>query len=324
MRNINLEAAIWNFFTSVEFYEAAAEECERVAEWFGRIAVSRGVQNFGRNNQIYDKFRARSKDLRRGAQLASMGDYKPIWDISTEIRGDYRGILEQSLLSWMTREEFFEFESVKLARLTAYTATTSLALNNSMYGAYSFFNPNPDHPQRQNDDDGFPGRNIEKWYEDYAGHFDQSFFWKLPEPSINYAVDTTVSCETGEEVPWTGVWFPKSGLENRSLTFAIKGLQMQPVYRVVKTREELMAEGLIVAGPKTIAEATVWHPVIEVPRAANVNDELWAKAGQPCPKEGLWQPTDPGVPQRHYKVGEPMLNLGSTYGITVWRWMANR
>lgn len=76
MRDLNLEAAVWNLFTSPEFFEAAAQECEKTMEWFGTLAVGRQVANFGRNNQIFDKFKQRARDFRRGAELAKLGDYK--------------------------------------------------------------------------------------------------------------------------------------------------------------------------------------------------------------------------------------------------------
>jgi hypothetical protein len=33
---------------------------------------------------------------------------------------------------------------------------------------------------------------------------------------------------------------------------------------------------------------------------------------------------EPGAAQRHYAANETMVNLGSAYGITVWRWVADR
>jgi hypothetical protein len=76
--------------------------------------------------------------------------------------------------------------------------------------------------------------------------------------------------------------------------------------------------------PKTIAVATAWHPVVPSGRQAVTHEELRAKAGEPCPKAGMWQPMDPGASQRAYAAGETMANLGSAYGITVWRWTADR
>jgi hypothetical protein len=133
-----------------------------------------------------------------------------------------------------------------------------------------------------------------------------------------------MACLTGEEVPWTGVWYPNTGLEKHSLTFAIMGKRMQATYRVIKTTDELKAEGILFPASETVAVATTWHLVIPSSRPAETHEELWAKAGEACPKAGIWQPTDPGAAQRRYEVGEKMAQLKSAHGLTVWRWVADR
>jgi hypothetical protein len=324
MRNLNLEAAIWNLFTSTEFFEAAARECEETMEWFGTLAVSRNVANFGRNNQIYDKFKALARDFRRGAELANLGDYRAIWDTARCINGDVRGMMEQPLHSWMTEAEYRTFSGVRVSRLLAYAGAVERALNNAMVGADCFFDPDPDCPERRDDDDGFPGDEILKVYNANVNRYKEPSFWKLPDPLPDYMIDTSVACQTGEEVPLTGVWCPGTGLEKHSLTFAINGLRMQPTFRVTKTKEELKAEGVSIPTTETVAVATTWHPVIPTGHQSDQNQELWAKAGEPCPKAGIWRPTDPGAAQRAYEAGETMAHGGSAYGHTVWRWVADR
>jgi len=311
-------------FTSSEFYRAAADECQTMAKWLGELAQKRGVEGFGRNSQIYDLYKRRESEFRRGGELAALGDYEPVWKVARLLGGDTRGILDQPLHAWMTEEEANEFEILRMGRLQAYWETIELSLNNAMYGASSFFNPDPDFSDRRQDDDGFPGGGIVERYSSYINYYEEPFFWKLKEPISDCTIDKSVACETGDEVPWTGVWYPITGLEGYSLAFAVKGRRMQPAYRIVKSKEQLKAEGILMPTAKTIAVATVWHPVVESLPSPAGNDELWAKAGQQCPKEGIWQPTDPGAAPRYYRVGESMINLGSAYGFTVWRWMADR
>jgi hypothetical protein len=174
----------------------------------------------------------------------------------------------------------------------AYAGQIERALNNAMVSAKSFFNPDPDCPERSDDDDGFPGDEIVEWYNAYVDFYEKPLFWNLPNPLPEYVIDTSTACRTGDEVPWTGVWCPSTGLEQHSLTFAIKGLRMQAGYRVTKTIEELESEGGIFSSPETVAVAATWHPVIQSRRQAETNEELWAKGGEPCPKAGIWQPTD--------------------------------
>jgi hypothetical protein len=323
MRNLHLEAAIWYLFTSTEFFESAAHECDRTAEWFGAIAVSRRVANIGRNNQIFETFKRLERDFRRGADLARLGDFQLIWSTARCVRGDVRGMMEQPLHSWLNEVQYEEFEA-KISSVMNYAGRIDSALNNAMIGAESFLNPNLNYPERSNDDDGYPGDDIVDWYKDWVGHSKTPLACLVPDPLPEYVIDRSITCQTGDEVPWTGVWYPSTGLERHSLTFAIQGLRMQPVYRVVKTSEELRTDSYMFPPPETLAVATTWHPVIPFTPQVDANKELWAKAGQPCPKAGVWQPTDPGAAQRIYKEGEPMADLGSPYGISVWRWVAER
>lgn len=324
MRNLHLDAALWNLFASTEFFEAVARECEDTMKWFGTLAVSRQVADFGRNNQIYDKFKQRACDFMRGSELAQLGDYKLIWKTSSYISGDVRGMMEQPLHSWMTPAEFREFESVRISRLLNYATQIELALNNAFIGADSFLDPDPDCPERSNDDDGFPGDRIAKIYDSHIDWYKDQAFWKLPDPLPEYTVNRSIACQTGDEVPWTGVWYPATGLDRYSLTFAIKGLRMQPVYRVVKTPEELRTDDDMFPSPETVAVATTWHPVILTGRHIDPHGDQRAKAGQPCPKAGLWQPLEPGVGTRLYAEGEIMADLKSAYGFTVWDRVADR
>jgi hypothetical protein len=326
MRDINLEASIWNLFSSVEFFEAAADECEKTMAWFGTLAISRNVADFGRNNQIFDTFKTLAFDFRRGAKLAGLGDYRSIWEAARCVRGDARGMMEQPLHSWMADTEYREFSGVRLSRLLAYASQITHVLNNAFVGADSFFDPDPDCPEGSNDDGGFPGDAIVETYNSYQSWFEDDSFAPLPDPLPEYVINRSVVCLIGDEVPWTGVWYPAIGMEGHSLTFAIKGLRMQPAYRVTKTVEEREREsgGAIFGCPETAAVETTWHPVIPSGRLANMNTELREKAGEPCPKAGIWQPMESGAAQRSYEAGEAMANLGSAYGITVWRWIAER
>lgn len=324
MRYLHLEAAIWHLFTSAEFFEAAACECDQTMKWFGTLAISRQVANFGRNNQIFDKFKTLARDFRRGAELARLGDYQLVWKTARSVRGDVRGMMEQPLHSWMTDAEYEEFDGVRISRLMTYASQIDRALNNAMIGAESFFNPDPNYKMK-NYDSGFPGEKIARVYESTVDWYKGTLSWDLPAPLPEYVIDRSIACLTGDEVPWTGVWYPETGLERHSLTFAIKGLRMQPVYLVVKTTEELRTEACMFPPPETIALETIWHPLRPSVRQAEDDEELRAKAGQPCPRAGVWKSIDSGaVRQRMYELGETMGNLGSAYGITVWLWMADR
>ncbi|MCA1860156.1 DUF1911 domain-containing protein [Janthinobacterium sp. HSC-3S05] len=54
---------------------------------------------------------------------------------------------------------------------------------------------------------------------------------------------------------------------------------------------------------------------------AQADGELRANAGEPCPKAGMWEALDIAPHTKFYEQGETMLDLGSAYGWTVWRYM---
>ncbi len=50
-------------------------------------------------------------------------------------------------------------------------------------------------------------------------------------------------------------------------------------------------------------------------------NELRSKAGDPCPRTGKWQSLGVVSTLRSYQQDEPMADLGSPYGLTVWRFV---
>jgi hypothetical protein len=262
MRNLQLEAAIWYLFTSKEFFEAAAQECEAVIDWQIYLATSQHGLKCSPNKEVVEKFRKRAHEFRRGAELARLDDYQFVWDTAGWIGSDIRAMIERSPNGWTELAQSPEFNGGTISRLSAFAGRIESALNNALAGAESFFDPDPECPERSNDDDGYPGDDIVGWYDDYVGRYKEPPICTLPDSLPEYMVDMTIACLTGDIVPWTGVWYPSTGLERHSLTFAIKGLRMQPAYRVVKTTEELSADENMFPYPETVAVATTWHPVI--------------------------------------------------------------
>ena len=51
--------------------------------------------------------------------------------------------------------------------------------------------------------------------------------------------------------------------------------------------------------------------------------ELRAKAGDPCPIAGTWQSLDVTPKSQYYESAQPIDNLGSAYGLTVWRYVGS-
>lgn len=64
---------------------------------------------------------------------------------------------------------------------------------------------------------------------------------------------------------------------------------------------------------------TLYAPAGMLPATSN---ELRSKAGDPCPLAGLWQSLDVTAKSQRYQQGQPMDDLESAYGLTVWRFIA--
>lgn len=258
MRDLDLEAAIWNLFTSPRFFEAAARECERIVELYGARTLPNDVE-LAPDREMVAKFVRRAGDFRRGAELARCNDYHFVYKVAGSIHGDIRGIIEQ--VGWMNLDRFTAFSGGRFERVGMLADRIESVLYNALVGAECFYHPDPECPERSDDDDGYPGGSIVGWCTAYLKQLDTFAICTVPDPLPAYVVDISTACRTGDRVPSTGVWYPSTGLDGYSLTYAIKGFRMQPAFRITKTEDELRAEG-IWSGPETVAVATTWYPVI--------------------------------------------------------------
>lgn len=157
-----------------------------------------------------------------------------------------------------------------------------------------------------------------------ARYIEPSVFPVLPDQIPEYAPDTSVSCKTGDIVPWTGVWVPSTGMGTAALAFARKSLQiMQPAYEIASRDEDGYATFNLVD--------CVWHPVkptgrmIEHPVLAQLkHDQVNApgrrESGERCPREGYWFTPAAQDSRRLFKLGDVMPSLGGDYGQTIWQW----
>lgn len=64
----------------------------------------------------------------------------------------------------MTKAEYQEFSELMIGLLMNFAMQITNAINNAMIKGESFFHPDPNCPERANDDDGFPGEEIIKTY----------------------------------------------------------------------------------------------------------------------------------------------------------------
>lgn len=160
--------------------------------------------------------------------------------------------------------------------------------------------------------------------DDIARYSEPHIFPTLPDQIPEYAPDTSISCQTGDIVPWTGVWVPSRGMGTAALAFARKNLQiMQPAYEIASRDEDGYATFKLVD--------CVWHPVkptgrvIEHPVLTQLkHDQSTAhgrcESGERCPREGYWFTPAAQDSRRLFKLGEVMPSFGGDYGQTIWQW----
>lgn len=320
-RDLNLEAWLWYFFTSPEFYEMAAKECEDMRDTFGGVAMAHGKTSYKRNGQIYDAFNTAAQNFRRGIDFVKHEEYNVIYNAAQAVASDIRGMVQWSSPdAWMNEAESKEFHR-RTGRIGSYEYLIQHALFNGLKGGNAYMSESNPYKDR---DDGFRDSSIVKWFNYYND--EDNFGWKLPSPIPGYEIDKTVSVKTTEVCSRTGVWYPDTGLERHSLVFAIHGLPMPAAFYCDKTMEELLAETGKAYSSKinTTAVETIWHPVKLVEEAPkNVTafpEKLRCEASEPCPKTGYWWTPAKENSRAHFKQGEIMPDFpGSNYGVTIWQ-----
>lgn len=139
-----------------------------------------------------------------------------------------------------------------------------------------------------------------------------------------YRLNPQVTVKSGDRVPQTGIYLPDVDHGFPTL--------------LIKSDDEMVGEAneaSVVIDP-AVSEQKGYRPTLWtlVERVADTSDTpavaaplhaedepLRARAGQPCPKAGVWQPQDVNAVERAYQAGEIMADLGSAYGFTVWQWV---
>jgi len=132
---------------------------------------------------------------------------------------------------------------------------------------------------------------------------------EIPE----YAADKSVSCKTGQIVPWMGVWVPADGMGKAALVFARQGLQiMQPAYHLIREDEDTGEEEYELVD-------CIFHPVRPTGRTVPL-PAASVPAGQACPEAGFWFTPAQTDSRRYFKAGEIMPAVKSDWGVVHWQW----
>lgn len=304
----------------------AAKECEDTRDMFGGAAAAHAKTTYKRNGQIYDAFNTAARNFRRGVDFSKLNEYNVIYDAAGGIQSDIRGMTQWSSPEvWMDEAESKAFSRCT-SRIISYYSLIQHALYNGLKKGVEYIDVDD---LNKDLDEGFPDSSIVSDFSSY--NTEDKFGWQLPSPVPNYAIDQSITVKTTEVCPWTGVWYPDTGLERHSLVFAIQGLPMPPAFHCDKTMEELAAtNGKAYSDDiETTAVETTWHPVRLTESATQIatlsSEKLRCEANKPCPRNGYWWTPAKEHSRRYFQQNEIMPDFpNSTYGKTIWQWDANQ
>ncbi|QID19239.1 hypothetical protein G3580_17415 [Nitrogeniibacter mangrovi] len=312
-RNLSREAHLWHTVTLPEYMDRAHDHLQKAFDYLV-LDVRSGSEPLAGEYPPVPYWGGRMEYLLQtysNARAAlSQGDFDPMGTWDSSLSDIPRGF-QEGITHWMDHVNEFWGE-LNAAYSIASRFSRALSMSN-MYSSDDYKDRSADWHYEIPEDMGYPG-------DDIAVYSEEHIFPQLPAEIPEYAADTSVTCKTGDIVPWTGVWVPTTGMGTAALVFARKHLQiMQASYEVTKNGDDETF---------TVVD-TCFHPVKPtgrmIPHPAMAGSPATATrpnvpAGQPCPEAGWWfTPAKPDS-RRHFKQGEIMPSTGGDYGQTFWQW----
>lgn len=322
-RNLSREAHTWYTLISPEHMDRAFAHISKAYAAFDGAAKSHALAGdyaptgyWGGQMeellQTYDHARA----------MLVAGDFSAMIAWGGTLEDIPRG-LKEGVTDWLGGNYSLFWNSLNAA-YSACSRFWSAVEGSQMFTRASFRDGTEDWRQIMNDDWSISGASI-YFYEEAA-------FPTRPVDIPEYAPDTSITCRTGEIVPWTGLWVPSYGLRTSALAFARKDIQlMQFAYEVVYENPDDGSEEF------DCVEAT-WHPVrptgrmipwpegcgpLELDESIPPEQRRCA-AGYFCPKAGYWMTPAKTDSRRMFREGDVMPELGSAWGMTIWQWDADQ
>lgn len=315
-RNLSQEAHLWYVLTSPDFFERAKLPLQTARDLFDQAMLAEPIAaDYAPMPYLGNELDELLQAHLNAKSMLKHGDWTAMIAWQGHLAQLPRSFEERSL-AWMGDRADPFMRELDTASSIAHNMWLAVAMS-QRFSDSDYKSGLENWRVCQPTDIGIDGDGITRYYE-------ESIFPVLPDKIPEYKPDVSVSCKTGEVVPWTGVWVPSTGMGTAALAFARQGVQiMQPAYEVDDVDEDGMAESY------KLFEA-VWHPVkptgqmIDHPVLTNLKThEAQARgrceSGQRCPREGWW--FTPAAPERrNFKLGELMPTVGGDYGLTIWQW----
>lgn len=316
-RNLSQEAHLWYALTSPDFFERAKLPLQIARDLFDQAMRADPVAtNYAPMPSLATELDDLLQTHAHAKSMLQHGDWAAVIAWQGHLEQILRSFQERSL-AWMGDAANQFMQELEAANAVAYSMWRAVAMS-QRFSSFDHKSGSRDWRICQPSDIGIDGDGIARFYE-------ETIFPVLPDQIPEYKPDASVSCKTGQLVPWTGVWVPSTGMGSAALAFARKGVQiMQPAYEVASADEDGFAETFDLVD-------CIWHPVkptdrmIEHPVLAQLkHDGATARgrceSGERCPREGWWFTPAVQDSRRLFKLGEVMPKLSTDYGQTIWQW----
>lgn len=314
-RNLSQEAHLWYTISSPDYIAQAKTKLQEAADLMrAQVEPHPFIKDYAPVPYWGGVIEDLLSQFDNALEILKQGEFDPMQRWASRMKTIPRG-LEEGNMNWMS--EMGRFMDLLNDTYSICSRFSRAVMMSAMYSSQRYKDGTGDWHHDIPEDMGYESNGIARYIE-------PSVFPILPEQIPEYAPDTSVSCKTGDIVPWTGVWVPSTGMGTAALAFARQGVQiMQPAYEIASRDEDGYASFKLVD--------CIWHPVkptgrmIEHPVLAQLkHDAATARgrceAGERCPREGYWHtPAQPGS-RRHFKLGEVMPATSGDYGQTIWQW----
>lgn len=309
-RDLNKEAFLWYSLTSPEYLDRAFKRLEKADEFLKELKGAHPLaRDFGPATYWGGVIEQLLESYPNVRAMLSHGEFGAAirWCIKTGDIG--RGFREQGM--WMNKDQFISLLG-KIDSSSEICADFLRATAMTMYFSSQGILSGEEKWTEYDRDDGYRGSSILDLEEPLAG------LSQIPE----YSIDLSLSCRTGQTVPWTGVWVPANDMGTAALAFARQGQIMQPKYPITHVDEDDYEY--------TTPIETAWHPVKPTGRMISLNEPTEMTtgripAGESATQTGYWFTPAKECSRRYFKQGETFPQIeGSSYGATFWQWSPNQ
>ena len=318
-RNLSQEAHLWYTITSPEYIEKA--EC-KLKEASRLLYAQVDQQPFIKDYAPVPYWGGVIEDLLshfdNAKEMLKHGEFGQMNQWASRMQDIPRGFQEGNM-GWMSDAgAFMELINDSYSICSRFSRALMMS---AMYSSQGYKDGTDDWHYEIPEDMGYEGANI-------ARNSEECVFPSLPEQIPEYAPDTSVTCKTGDIVPWTGVWVPTTGMGTAALAFARKNVQiMQPAYEIESRDEDGYAIFKLVDcewHPVKPTGRTIEHPVLAELKLSAASARGRCPSNERCPREGWWYTPAQVDGRRFFKLGEIMPDVGTGYGATIWEWDAQQ